>query len=668
MKPTPLLDMWQKPDGAGEPVAVFATTFTLDPDFFERNCLARFLALESADEESGSVEDIVAKLELEEGLRAPAVTVLADRSAHAERSTLRWDLLHCQVKTGLLHSKVAILMWEKATRVIIGSANLTPAGYRHNIELAMAADLGSACLLPGPVLKDLANELESYLDLVPGLLPDVPARVQAARILEEFRSRIGASTVPRMRHSVALAPCNKASSPLDFFPQVWSGAQPLRATQVSPYWDLHDTQVVDVVSKLLTGRPAAKRNHRVAVTLGPSGEISFPLGHRSHVQEVLELGPLDKNIRPLHAKALIIQNDQWISALIGSSNHTVAGFGLGKGSSPRHREINVWMGAALDSKEGKALRDLVPCGNKVTPNAAYVEAEDEDELDPDEASVLPAFFQLCRISRSADTWCLQLSFSDDAPPREWRVSLPTRQTLIDSHAWLASNESRALMHPIDPEHLPMFLDVSWDGNHATWGVLADDRHELPPGFGIADLESAQLLDALATGKSLAQLMRETLGRGKRKPGSTPPEEIITDPLKRFDSRSTLFRRGRALAGALAAMERRLSHPIATLDALDARLSGPLGPSFIATKLVAECEEGALQRPETLFTLAEIALSVARVPWDQAMRHVDWEEGVVLVQDVLEALDCLRVRIGTEPNDLADYAARAIKEARACMNA
>lgn len=66
----PLLDLWQKPEDAGDPVAVLATTFTLGADFFEQSCLARFLAVESVDEGTGSVDDLIARLELEESLRA----------------------------------------------------------------------------------------------------------------------------------------------------------------------------------------------------------------------------------------------------------------------------------------------------------------------------------------------------------------------------------------------------------------------------------------------------------------------------------------------------------------------------------------------------------------------------------------------------------------------
>ena len=664
MKPTPLLDMWQKPDGAGDPIGVLATTFTLDPDFFERNCLARFLALESANEGTRSAEDLVARLELEEGLRATMITVLADRSARAERSSLRWDLLHCQVNNGLLHSKVAILQWENATRLILGSANLTPAGYRHNIELAMAVDIGPSCLFPNSVLVAVADEIESYLELVPGLNISIPARKQAIRILQIFRERIIDHQAARTKLVVELAPSNEIVRPLDVLPSVWAGPQPLEATHVSPFWDDGQPAVLNAVSKLLTGRPAADRWHRVAVTIGAGGEISFPPNYLKdeHVDEVVQLGPLDANIRPLHAKCLSIQSGHWIAALVGSSNHTTAGLGLG--GPRRHRELNVWLGAPLDSREGKALRDLIPCGSSVSADAPYEEPEDEDEAD--DLAALPSFFQLCRLSKDGETWQLQLSFGKHGAPKRWRVSLPNRDVVIDSDRWLKHEDQIDFTYQIDPEHLPMFLDVAWEENRTTWVVIADNRHELPPGPGLVDIRSAQLLDALASGKSLAQLLREQLVQNVLSLSASEQAGIVTDPLKRFDSYSTLLRSGRALATALSALERRLARPVTTLDALEARLLGPLGPQFIASKIVAEFHEGIQSRPYAIFTLAEIALSLGRVPWNQALQFIDHAEALQRIEDTIDELDNLRAQLGPEPADLVGYATHAIKEAKLCL--
>lgn len=81
MKPTPLLDFWQKPAEAGEPVALLATTFALEPEFFEQSCLARFLEVSSVNEETGSVDDIVAAVELHESLQKARATLIKSRLA-----------------------------------------------------------------------------------------------------------------------------------------------------------------------------------------------------------------------------------------------------------------------------------------------------------------------------------------------------------------------------------------------------------------------------------------------------------------------------------------------------------------------------------------------------------------------------------------------------------
>lgn len=668
MKLTPLLDHWQKPAHAGEPVAVLATTFTLDPDFFEQSCLARFLAVESVNEGTGSVDDLVARLELEESLRAPAVTVLADRSAQSERSTLRWDLLHCQApRRSLLHSKVALLLWENATRVIIGSANLTPAGYRHQIELALAADLGPHCILPVRVLTALADELRSYLDLVPGLTTDVPAHRQVEWILKLFGERI--SEQPRVKTNlrVALAPTNADTGPLDALDAAWSGGRPLWATHLSPFWDAGEPDVLNKVSALLTGRPVDNRYQEAVVSYGPRGEVAFPLEHFDSVDSVVELDLRDEGVRRLHAKCLLLSQPHWVAALVGSSNHTKAGLGLGRANEKRHREINLWLGAPRSTKEGKALLGLVPTGNAVDPRGlTYDDQADEDELD-DSAPVLPACFGLCRLLREGGSWVLAIGVQSSESPEEWRVTLPSGTTILDSATWSAAGSPSSTMVPVKADDLPMFVIVEWQDESAIWVVIVDDRHSLPFGAGLANLNSDHLLDALASGKSLTQVVRVELERSSAEPLSSGTRTVVTDPLKRYDSRSSLLRKGRALAQSLAAMQRRLEQPALTADALTARLTGPLGPTFVSLKTVGDVEAGHKELADGIFTLAEIALTVGRVDWVGALRFVDRADGMSAVQDALDEIESLQARLGDNPADLAQYAARAMKEARRCLS-
>ena len=663
MKPTPLLDFWQKPAGAGEPVAMLATTFALEPDFFEQNCLARFLEVSSVNEETGSVDDIVAGVELQELLQNTRVSVLADRSAPVQRTSLLWDLLSCKVDGGLLHAKVAVLIWENATRVILGSANLTAAGYRRQIELGLAADLGTGCLFSSEVLNQIADELASYFLLVPGFDPDSAVFARALRTLSLFRQRIAQQRAPNTPVRVAFAPTNSIDTPLDRLDAVWSGGQPLRATHLSPFWDTEDKQKTALVAtkKLLTGRPAAKRSQRVAVVIGPRGQTSFSRQLRDAVDSVQQLKEIDNEIRTLHAKCLLVENGNWVAALVGSSNHTIAGLGLGP---RRHREINVWIGAPIDSKEGRALLDLIQLGKPVPVDAEEVEPSDEDEAN---LPALPGCFGICRVARDSGDgpWNLHLGITATGDmPATWAIKLGDRM-LSTREEWETAGSRATTVVPLNQDALPMFVLASWDGNEIPWAVVADDRGSLPPGPALSSLRAQHLLDALASGRSLAQVLREELERKASEQGNRSAIEL--DPLKRYDAPGSLLRRGRALAASLSAMQRRLERPAITVDSLRARLASPLGPEFVASKVFESYEATPEARADVLFTIAEIMLTVGWVDWRRALEHIDRTQGIAMINETLDRLDALRARLGDEPADLAAYARRAIKEARACLS-
>lgn len=664
MKPTPLLDSWQKPKDAGAPVAVFATTFALDPDFFEQNCLARFLEVTSVNEDTGSVDDIVASIELQELLRSTSVTVLSDRSAPVQRSSLLWDLLGCHVPDGLLHAKVAVLIWEKQTRVILGSANLTAAGYRRQIELGLCADLGPECIFPKDVLSEIASELESYLTLVPGRSSRAAVFLRAESTLSLFRQRVERQPATPQSVRVAFAPTNPTSRPLEQLYKAWSGSQPARAIHLSPFWDSSDTTVLSTVKSLLTARPVTERSQQVAVVLGPGGQTSFSKFLHTKVDSVRELKAVDNEIRTLHAKCLLITSKGWVAALVGSSNHTNAGLGL---SRNRHREINVWLGARADSKEGAALSSLLQLGKELSGNEEEVEPTDEDES---LFATLPDCFGLCQIMESPDQkgWQLQLEISNlKSMPEDWSITIGAGELpFLTRKQWETNGEPQTSIEELRHGLLPMFVLVRWSNHVTPWAVVAGDRSQIPYGAVLSDLRASHLLDALAAGRSIAQIVREHLERQKR--SRTPETEFELDPLKRFEIERSLLRKGRALAASLTAMQRRLERPVTTTEALHARLAGPLGPTFVATKVVEAANSGEQSRAEAMFTIAEIALTVGRSKWAPVLESIDHREGYLLIEQVLSQLDALRGSLEGSSDAITSYAQRAISEARKCLNA
>jgi len=98
-----LLDHWVPADGAGEPVGCVATTFTFD------------------------------SVLLKAGLACAAA--LVDQHHCKGSRSLRWDLVPVRVAGGIMHAKVSLLVWTRLVRLIVASANVTPAGYRTNQEI-----------------------------------------------------------------------------------------------------------------------------------------------------------------------------------------------------------------------------------------------------------------------------------------------------------------------------------------------------------------------------------------------------------------------------------------------------------------------------------------------------------------------------------------------------
>ncbi|MBA8792925.1 hypothetical protein FHX74_000519 [Friedmanniella endophytica] len=644
-------------------MAVFATTFTLDPDFFERDCLARFTAVSSVEEGNGTVHDLVARIELEEKLAEVPVTVLADRATRADRTSLRWDLLHGHVPGGLLHAKVAVLLWADATRLLLGSANLTPAGYRRQIELSLAADLGPRCLFPSDLLVALADELKDYLNLVPGADLVTPGIARARSALDLFRDRAisqrPARPGRRAALGVCLAPSGLGRSPLDSLKEVWDGPRPLRATHLSPFWDSHDLAVVNRVRRLLTGHGA--RSHQVVTVRTPEGMVPVPTAVRARVDHVYELAREDRELRALHAKCLVIESDRFVAALVGSSNHTRAGLGLNGGNS--HRELNVWLGAPAGSAEGVWLMALVAPAEELADETLSVDGLDVDESDED-LPALPLGFTLCRLQRDASCWTLIMQFDPEQLPSDWTVSTASEEPLWSGADWAAEGRPRRAEFKLDEASLPAYVVVRWDGNAAPWTVLVDDPAALPNGPAIAALSLRQLLEALARGHSLSAAMREALAAQL---DTHAENSVALDPLRRFDDQENLLRRGRALSKALAQLHERLSRPALHLDALQARLASPLGPRHLADKALEEVRNATLSKAEGAFTVAEVALTVGRVDWGRVCADIDVQLGMLAVERTLAHLEEVQQAVGSSGSLMTLYTKRAAKEAQRCLS-
>ena len=671
---TKMLDHWSAPAGSGSAVACLATTFTFDPQFFTDDCLSRFLALSAVTGEGDKISSIAATFEEELRLsETAAISVLVDRGTRTDRRNLRWDLIPVSTGNGLLHAKVVILIWERHARIVVGSANLTPAGYREKIEAALAFDITQGCQIPRPVLLGIVSELRSYLELLPGAASSTTDR--ATDTLNRITSRIEQHSPALPTETavhLAVAPSAPGSSPLDGYKAVWrTSKKPLRASVLSPFWDAAtSTTALTSVRSLLTGQPKTARSVTAVVGLDRVGAVMAPVELASQVDRVRALAPLDAEQRTLHAKALVLENDEWVAALIGSSNATTAGWGLA--TTHGHRELNVWVGAPRTSPTGRALRALVSTQKSVDLNAIEtVNTDDDDSNLPSR----PLFFSWCTIELTSNSAQLALSFDrTEQEPDSWSVHALGLECAVDQELWRKQLQPEQLFVTVDRTAVPSFLDVGWtaDGTpvSAQWVANVDDTSKLPIPAELEDLPVQLLLDALGSTRPLPAAVEHELRRIEaRKLAGTD----ATDALRRFDSSGLLLHRTRARSAALWALRERLGTRAASLEVLRNRLFGVVGPVEIGRLLVLDqtaldggsSGTGTAAPAETHFLLAEIALTVGTVDWKCALQSLDRAVAQSVLAEALSKIEDRQRSLNSDEleSDMLEYVADAFKEAR-----
>jgi phosphatidylserine/phosphatidylglycerophosphate/cardiolipin synthase-like enzyme len=651
-----LLDYWSPPDGAGEPVACLATSFTFESDFFSQDCLARFLSLSTISSEGDHISSIAALLEEEDKLSEAQVTVLVDRGSPAEKRNLRWDVLPIHVPGGLLHAKVAVLLWARHTRVILGSANLTTAGYRRQVEAALALDLTEGCAIPRVVINDLVAELRRLVDLAPGPVEGAKARARATvDLLSARAAELDLPPANRGDLRLAIAASRPGVNPLDRLGEVWRGPRPLRATVLSPFWDDRvPAPAVQAINRQLTGRPVNERSTTLLVGIDRLTGVQAPQSLAEQpVAEVcsFEAPDQDQEFRRLHAKVLTYDSDSWTATMIGSSNATSAGYGLNDRLG--HYELNLWIGCPANSRTARQMRSLV----RTTGPVGVPAHEWQQELDEDERTMpeLPLGFERCLIVASRPAAVRMTLRRDLHLPDRWEVRTPAGRALLEADAWIDAGAPGAVEVQLPDEVLPPYLDVTWrtaagETCRATWPANIDDRGALPPPVELAALPADVLLAALASTRPLPVALEDILRRRERR-SSDAAGDVELDPLRRFDSSGLLLARARHYSMALWRLQQRLSRPTTSLDVIAWRLNGAFGPVSLANSVANSAEADASLPGEAHFLLAELALTVGAIDWNAVAPLAPPADVAALVTDALAHIDGLQ-RALPPPNDPA----------------
>ena len=154
--------------------SLVATTYQIDFEFLEEELLPAALGVRSPVSRLKPFRS-----ELERKLQKTEVSVLYDLGGCKSLSRLSPRIDAIPVSARKLHAKISLLMWirensasaaspERRMRLIVGSANLTRQGFRHNYECIVSLDFGGRSGLPQTFLtkaielvREIAAELQT---------------------------------------------------------------------------------------------------------------------------------------------------------------------------------------------------------------------------------------------------------------------------------------------------------------------------------------------------------------------------------------------------------------------------------------------------------------------------------------------------------------------------
>lgn len=614
------LDLWQAPEGAGEPLICLATTFTFDAQFFEVECLGRFLQMDTHPSETDAVGYLI---EREEKLASVRACVFVDRRHAQAKESLRWDVLPAAVARAAQHAKLSVLCWADRVRVIIGSGNLTEPGYRKNLEVFGLLEAA----------RESAGQVEEILSCV-GFLERVAALVlgdetrpgpkrRALDALSDLRAHLRGWPQTTAR-SVRAFPIfgGVGQSVFSQLRNVWPASSPPRMAEVlSPFFDeaANSSAMIDGLAGVLAKRRPREIDFYVPAEELPGGRTRV-LAPLQLVRSARDLGYVrvfevppdqDKELRPLHAKMLSLLNDEWWLFLVGSSNFTRAGYGLDNKAA--NLEANLAYLVRGRDDESKALEQVWPeTGRELDVNDSNLLWEPTFEKEGEEATAvaLPHAFREALYDAGGESPRLIITFGEGLPAR-WRIKVPDGEEVISSESW--HDGTGEFFLGWGDKAVPFVLNVQWQGAGdayaADWPVNVTELANLPPPEELRNLKLEELIEILSSTRPLHVAAAHVLRRRKR---HTAPD-IQLDPHKRINTETFLLRRTKRVAVALERLRQRLERPVMNVEAFDWRLRGPVGPMAMAAAFRRE----AHSEEESLFFLAELALTLSRVSVQKA---------------------------------------------------
>ena len=631
-----LIDYFLPPGDGFVLESLVATTYQIDFEFFEEELLASALGVRSP------VSRLKAfRSELERRLQRTEVSVLYDLGGCERLTRLSPRIDAIPVSARKVHSKISLLMWvrenaagetqaERRVRLIVGSANLTRQGFRHNYECIVSVDFGGRSTSPRVLLTKAI-----------GLVRQIGAEMQAPQLqrqLAAFSAQAALLTEGTVApdEPIALVAADEVVATIRDTWAAFSDGAPETVTIVSPFWpegatasnallELHQQlgspanlellcrgersadgkawlPVFDIdlaldLKKLLSGRLFLR------ATLPETGLADYSQLPEDKGDELEEkefasrLGTEGRNSheteRVLHAKMILLDGTSGSVLYAGSSNCTRRGLGLG--SPPNHEAGFVYWLTPRQRKQVAVLLGFAGPASEVYSDTRPATVQPP----PSEEIFVPTF--LAEVVASGSTVTIRFRA---AIPSDLVVLMPIPTKAGSEGYWLLY---RAADHG-QPSHQPVTVDLSicprcddqmqslatdppdrsilphvyvearWEGHSAMFPVRFDDKALLPLLLVGRKPTEGELIEYFLFGTE-----PDEWDEGNGLPGKERLGPATDAPI---DTRRILAYFIRRFIQAIPGIETEVKRAAYSRASLDAVLRGPTSPLELAERAYA----------------------------------------------------------------------------------
>lgn len=662
-----LVDYYLPPGEGFALESLVATTYQVDFEFVEEELLAAALGVRAPVSRLRAFRS-----ELERKLQKTEVSVLYDLSGCERLARLSPRIDAIPILARKLHSKISLLMWVRENRVsgappdrrmrlIIGSANLTRQGFRHNYECVVSLDFGGR-----------SQTRRSLLTTAIGLVEEISAELKSPQLMRQLAAFSEQATLlpegtTGVDEPVALVAANEVVPAIRESWAAISAKAPETVTVVSPFW-AEGTTAADALSDLFVQQLGAPANLELVCRGEKSAdgkswlpvfdssvasELQRRLSSRLYLRASLpdaglqhsqtnadevgdeteekefatRLGTGNQNAsevqRALHAKLILVDGTAGSVLYAGSSNCTRRGLGLG---GPTNFEAGLVY--RLTPRQRKQLSGLLEFAGPATEVRHGSTPATVQPLTDEEAFV-PTFLAEVVASGSMVT----IRFRDSVP-LDLVLLMPIPARAGDNGYWLlyrANGQSQggsdtvavdlSLCQRCDerlerlapgsesPSVQPhVFVEARWNGHSATFPVRFDDKTKLPLLLVGRKPTEGELIEYFLFGTEPDD-WDDGGGPGHESQGPSTDAPI--------DTRHILAYFIRRFVQAIPGIEAEVRRAGYSRPSLDAVLRGPTSPLELAERAFA-----SLSRPATSdeprktptavgFQLTEILAALAR---------------------------------------------------------